>query len=74
MFSFLGSAALQIGKWMYLSNSQFGEHQKKIEQKAQKAVHSKRQKYITAHHVMNIDDSLKFAKLMQMLSTPTKHV
>lgn len=62
---------------MYLSNSQFGEHQKKIEQKAQKAqkaVHSKRQKYITAHHVMNIDDSLKFAKLMQMLSTPTKHV
>ncbi len=59
---------------MYLSNSQFGEHQKKIEQKAQRAVHSKRQKYITAHHVMNIDDSLKFAKLMQMLSTPTKHV
>ncbi len=56
---------------MYLSNSQFGEHQKKIEKEAHNAVHSKRQKYITAHHVMTIDDQLKFAKLMQMLATPT---
>ena len=56
---------------MYSDISQLGEHRDALEKKAQKAVHSKRQKYITAHHVMNIDDQLKFAKLMQMLATPT---
>ena len=56
---------------MYSDISQFGEHRDALEKKAKKAVHSKRQKYITAHHVMNIDDQLKFAKLMQMLATPT---
>jgi hypothetical protein len=56
---------------MYSDTSQFAEHRDALEKKATKAVHSKRQKYITAHHVMNLDDQLKFAKLMQMLSTPT---
>ena len=59
---------------MNLSNEQFGKHHRNMEKSGQKAVHSKRQKYITAHHVMNIDDQLKFAKLMQMLSTPTNRL
>jgi len=58
---------------MNLSNSQFGEHQKKFKKKAPKTIHSKRQGYITAHYVKHIEDSLEFAKSMQMLSTPNKH-
>lgn len=59
---------------MYSNISQFGEHRDALDKKAQKAVHSKRQQYITVHHVMNIDDQLKFAKLVQMLSTPTNRL
>ena len=58
---------------MNLSNEQFGEHHRNMVKNVQKAVRSKRQKNLTAHHVKNIDDQLKFAELMQMLSTPTKH-
>jgi hypothetical protein len=56
---------------MNLSNERFGKHHRNMEKRAQKAVHSKRRKHITAHYVMNIDDQLKFAKLMKMLATPT---
>ena len=59
---------------MNLSNEQFGKHHRNMEKSAQKAVHSKRQKNVTAHHVVTIDDQLKFAKLMQMLSTPTNRL
>jgi hypothetical protein len=59
---------------MNLSNEQFGKHHRNMEKSAQKVAHSKRQKYITAHHLMTIDDQLKFAKLMQMLSTPTNRL
>jgi hypothetical protein len=56
---------------MYLSNSQFGQHSENNEKKTHKAVDSKKQRKINAHHVLNLDDQLKFAKLMQNLSTPT---
>jgi hypothetical protein len=57
---------------MYLSNSQFGEKQNDSEKSSSKNKKPKERKPITPHHVASIDDRLKFAKLMQMLSEPTK--
>ena len=57
---------------MNLSNEQFGKHHEEFEKSAQKAFHSKGKKYTTPHHVMNVDDQLKFAKLIQTLSMPTQ--
>ena len=46
-------------------------NQSNLGAKAIKAARSKKQQTFTAHHVPNLDEQLKFAKLMKLLESPT---